>query len=163
MYIYNFELTFAKKKTNLNFEKCKIFIKEAIDSINDGITFRRDCKQFYIIKITASKLTLKLSSKIALQNPSRSISALTRYLTTYHTEIFENSMYNKTLFSIKLISQETELSDSHDKLTNEELLKGLIDLLYGYTAISNSDTITRDQTIQELKKLIYPYIKSDSH
>lgn len=38
-------------------------------------------------------------------------------------------------------------------------MKGMIDLLYGYTSTSNSDTLSRNKTIQEMKQLIAPYIK----
>lgn len=45
------------------------------------------------------------------------------------------------------------------EMSNEDLMKGMIDLLYGYTSISNSETLSRNKTIQEIKKLVAPYIK----
>lgn len=160
MYTYTFKLSFAKKRTTLKFNECKDIILCAINDINNGIAFKRDVKSFQIEQIEATDLILKLTSKNSLANPSRSISALTRYLTTYHLDIFGNSIYNKTLFSIKLISQENYVSSTPQELSNEDLLKGIIDLLYGYTSISNSDTLSRNKTIQEIKKLVSPYINN---
>lgn len=159
MYIYTFKLTFAKKRTILKFNECKEIITDAINGINNGIAFKRDGKKFHIEDFRDNALVLKLSSKNSLANPSRSISALTRYLTTYHLDIFENSIYNKTLFSIELLSQENRTSSIPQEMSNEDLIKGMIDLLYGYTSISNSDTLSRNKTIQEIKQLIVPYIK----
>ncbi|MCI9614753.1 MAG: hypothetical protein HFG93_06280 [Dorea sp.] len=160
MYIYTFKLSFAKKRTTLIFDEHIIdIISKAIEDINDGIAFKRDGKKFQIEQFGDSELVLKLNSKNSLKNPSRSISALTRYLTTYHWDIFENSIYNKTLFSLELLSQENRVSSMPQEMSNEDLMKGMIDLLYGYTSISNSETLSRNKTIQEIKKLVAPYIK----
>lgn len=159
MYIYTFKLSFAKKRTTLKFNECKDIISNAINDINDGIAFKRDGKNFQIEQFGDNELILKLTSKNSLTNPSRSISALTRYLTTYHLDVFENSIYNKTLFSLELLSQENCVSSMPQEMSNEDLIKGMIDLLYGYTSISNSDTLSRNKTIQEIKKLMAPYIK----
>lgn len=159
MYVYTFELTFAKKRTTLKFNECKDIIEGAINDINNGIAFKRDGKSFKIEQIRGNDLILKLTSKNSLANPSRSISALTRYLTTYHWNIVGNSIYNKTLFSLKLLSQENIVPSAPQELSNEDLMKGMIDLLYGYTSTSNSDTLSRNKTIKEIKQLVAPYIK----
>ena len=46
-----------------------------------------------------------------------------------------------------------------EDMSNEDLIKGMIDLLYGYTSTSNSETLSRDKTIQQIKQLVAPYIK----
>lgn len=104
-------------------------------------------------------MILELTSKTSLTNPSRSISALTRYLTTYHKDVFESSIFNKTLFSIELLSCEIASSSIFEEMSDEDLLKAMIDLLYGYTATNNADTLARKKTISEIKKLMLPYIK----
>lgn len=159
MYIYIFKLSFAKKRITLKLNECKDLILNAINDINDGISFKRDKKSFQIEQFGENNLILKLTSKNQLSNPSRSISALTRYLTTYHLDVFESLLYNKTLFSIKMLSQENCVSSIPQEMSNEDLLKGMIDLLYGYTSISNSDTLSRNKTIKEIKQLVAPYIK----
>lgn len=159
MYIYTFKLSFAKKRTTLKFHECKDIILNAIKDINEGIAFKRDSKNFQIEQFGDNEFILKLTSKNSLTNPSRSISALTRYLTTYHLDIFGSSIYNKTLFSLELISQENLVSSMPQEMSNEDLIKGMIDLLYGYTSTSNSDTLSRNKTIQEIKQLMAPYIK----
>lgn len=159
MYIYTFKLSFAKKRTTLKFSECKDIILNAIKDINEGIAFKRDGKKFQTEQFTDNEFILKLTSKNSLTNPSRSISALTRYLTTYHLDIFGSSIYNKTLFSLELLSQENLVSSIPQEMSNEELIKGMIDLLYGYTSTSNSETLSRYKTIQEIKQLMAPYIK----
>lgn len=159
MYLYKFELSFAKKRTTLNFENTYQTIVEAIGNINSGIAFRRDRKKFDIISHSDDTLSLTLTSKNSLTNPARSISAITRYLTTYHSDVFKNSIYNKTLFNIILVSQDNLSPSTVAEISNEELLKGLIDLLYGYTNTSNAETISRNKTIEQMKSLIAPYIK----
>lgn len=159
MYIYTFKLSFAKKRTTLKINDCKNIFLNAIKDINRGITFKRDGKHLEAGQFEDNEFILKLISKNSLANPSRSISALTRYLTTYHLNIFEKSIYNKTLFNIELLSQENLVTSIPQNMSNEDLIKGMIDLLYGYTSTSNSETLSRDKTIQQIKQLVAPYIK----
>lgn len=159
MYTYTFKLMFAKKKTTLDFMQCNAYIFEAIKDINVGLTFKRDGKSFSIEQLSKQELILKLTSKTSLTNPTRTISALTRYLTTYHKDVFESSIFNKTLFSIELLSCEIASSSIFEEMSDEDLLKAMIDLLYGYTATNNADTLARKKTISEIKKLMLPYIK----
>lgn len=159
MYIYTFKLSFAKKRTTLKITDCKDIILNAITNVNEGLAFKRDGKQFEITQFFDNKFILKLTSKNSLTNPSRSISALTRYLTTYNLDVVGSSIYNKTLFSIEFLSQEEIISSVPQEMSNEDLIKGMIDLLYGYTSISNSETLSRNKTIQEIKRLVAPYIK----
>lgn len=159
MYIYTFRLSLAKKRTTLRLSACKEIITTAIEDINGGIAFKRDGKKFQIEEYNDNAFILSLTSRDSLPNPSRSISALTRYLTTYHWDVFGSSVFNKTLFSLELLSQENLVSSMPQEMSNEDLIKAMIDLLYGYTSTSNSDTLSRKKTIQEIKKLMAPYIK----
>lgn len=161
MYIYTFQLKFAKRHTALTFNNYKHIFISAITDINDGLTFKRDGKTFQIVQMEETFLILQLKSRNPLRNPSRSISALTRYLTTYHFDIFGDSIYNKTLFSIELLSQRCYVSSTDPQtISNEDLLKGMVDLLYG-SSMSNSDISSRNKTIKEIKRLVAPYIKKD--
>ena len=160
MYVYTFKLKFSMRSTALKFNEYKNIFFDAIDNINDGAAFKRDGKRFNIVQIEDKFLILTLSSKNSLKNPTRSISALTRYLTTYHFNIFGNSIYNKTLFCIEMLSHENHIPRQNPQdLSNEDLIKGMIDLVYGYTSTSNSDALSREQTIQKIKQLVAPYIK----
>lgn len=159
MYIYTFKLKFAKRHTALTFNGYNHIFVSAIADINNGLTFKRDGKIFKIEKIEETFLILQLKSRNSLKNPSRSIAALTRYLTTYNFDIFGNSIYNKTLFSIELLSQGSYVSSIDPQtISDEDLLKCMIDLLYG-SSMSNSDIVSRNKTIQEIKRLVAPYIK----
>ena len=86
-----------------------------------------------------------------LENPSRSLSSFTRYLTTYYTDMFRKYLYNKTLFSINLIGQESsDYSIDNFSPSNEEILKGIIDLLYSHTETKDVQ-IARSKIIDILK------------
>ena len=160
MYQYTFELIFKKKSSTLNFPDCLDKIEEAISNINNGLAFRRDRKTMEILNpISDNKLTIRLNSKESLQNPSRSLSSITRYLTSYHTDYFKDSIYNRTLFDIILISTNSSFPTIDYDISNEEMLKGIIDLLYSFTATTNTEAKERNQVIKEIKKLVVPYIK----
>ena len=133
MYYYNFRLSPARQKSGIIFTEHKMLIEEAIEAINGGISFKRDCKSMDLINIDEKEMIIKLISQYPLANPARSLSALTRYLTNKYSNLFEQYIYNKTLFNIQTLSQESTISTKDDfSLSNEEIMKELIDLLYTY-------------------------------
>lgn len=158
MYNYTFLLTPARNKSDITFTKYKQLVLEAVNNINNGLAFKRDCKKLSIDvnNIRDKEITLILSSKNMLTNPSRSLSALTRYLTTYYPETFHPYIYNKTLFNINLLSQATSSGLTTEEISNEELLKAIIDLLYSTDVITNK---SKKDTILQIKELITPFIK----
>lgn len=157
MYNYTFLLTPARNKSDITFTSYKPLILEAINNINNGLAFKRDCKKIFLDanNVRDKEITLTLSSKNMLTNPSRSLSALTRYLTTYYPEIFHPYVYNKTLFNINLLSQETSCGRNTEEISNEDLLKAIIDLLYSPDVITNK---SKKDTILQIKKLMLPFI-----
>jgi hypothetical protein len=157
MYEYTLELTPAKKYKDMNYENYANIFYESCKYINKGLSFTRDGKELSITEVSTDKLVVLLKSKNSLQNPARSISALTRFLTSNYSDIFKNYIYNKTLFSMKLIDSKTANATSAKEMTNEEMLKTIIDLLYAHTAISVSDTQNRIKTIERIKELVEPY------
>lgn len=160
MYQYTFELIFKKKNPTLSFPDCIDKIEEAINNINNGLAFRRDRKTLEILEpISNNKLLIRLNSKEALLNPARSLSSITRYLTSYHTNYFKDFIYNRTLFDIMLISTESNFPTFSYDISNEEMLKGIIDLLYSFTASTNTEAKERNNVIKEIKRLVTPYIK----
>lgn len=162
MYIYTFELLPAKKNKSIDYTSFVDIFKEATHYINKGLSFTRDGKELIIKEVQPSKLIVILKSRDALKNPTRSLSALTRYLTTYYPTIFTAYIYNKTLFSMTLIqTKQLNTSDFAD-ISNEEMLKGIIDLVYAYTAKSASDIQNRNKTIKEIKALIKPYLNNSN-
>ena len=153
MYSYTFLLTPSRNKSDIIFtEYIEIFL-EAIDNINGGLAFKRDNKKLSISdhEISEKELKIILFSKMPLENPSRSLSSFTRYLTTYYTDMFRKYLYNKTLFSINLIGQESsDYSIDNFSPSNEEILKGIIDLLYSHTETKDVQ-IARSKIIDILK------------
>lgn len=159
MYIYTLELTPAKKYGTMDYTAFKELFDEACFYINKGVCFTRDGKELHIKEINKEKIVVTLNSKNSLQNPARSLSALTRFLTTNYTDIFREYIYNKTLFSMRLIESNTINSYNAIDISDEEMLKTLIDLLYAFTAKSVPDTQNRKKTIDQIKELIRPYVK----
>ena len=159
MYSYLFSLKFAKKRANISFKGYIDIIKEAIENVNHGLVFRRDRKEMNIDHWNDTEMFIKLQSREKLTNPVRSLSGITRYLMKFHSETFDKLIYNKIIFTIILISQEIKSTEINTDLSNEELMKGMIDLLYSYTSTSNAETISRNKTIEQMKSLIAPYIK----
>lgn len=153
MYYYSFSLTPSRNKSDIVFCKYITLFKEAIDNINNGLAFKRDGKTLILDEnlIFEKSLSVSLSSISQLSNPARSLSSLTRYLTTNYSDIFKPYLYNKTLFNIRLESQSCSTSLNNNEMTNEELLKAIIDLLYTEkpsnkkaTAIDNIKNIVKD-------------------
>lgn len=159
MYIYTLELTPAKKYESINYTCFTEIFNEACRYINKGLSYTRDGKELQIKEINTDNLIVALHSTHSLQNPTRSLSALTRFLTTNYSNIFKEYIYNKTLFSMKLLDTSCIYSDETSYISDEEMLKGIIDLLYAYTAKSASDTQNRKKTIDQIKALIEPYLK----
>ena len=104
MFIYNLELVPSKKYVSLDYTKYKDIFSESCTYINRGLAFTRDQKALKILSIEKEKITVQLESANPLQNPTRSLSALTRFLTSNYSGIFEEYVYNKTLFNMSLIS-----------------------------------------------------------
>lgn len=157
MYIYTFLLTPSRNKSDIIFTEYKDVFFEAIDNINGGLAFKRDNKKLSISdeEINEKEFKIVLFSKLPLENPSRSLSSFTRYLTTYYPDTFKKYLYNKTLFSINLVGQESSDCYIDDfGLSNEEILKCMIDLLYSHTETKEVQ-IARAKIIDILKPFNY--------
>lgn len=159
MYVYTLELTPAKKYETMDYTSFTEIFNEACLYINKGLSFTRDGKELHVKEINTNNLIVILKSTNFLQNPARSLSALTRYLTTNYSNIFKEYVYNKTLFSMKLLESNCIYSNDSSYISDEEMLKAIIDLLYAFTAKSVSDTQNRKKTIDQMKELIKPYMK----
>ena len=155
MYYYTFTLTPSRNKSDIVFSDHTELFLEAVENINNGLAFKRDGKTLSIDASTISgkSLIATLSSVNKLTNPARSLSALTRYLTTYHTDVFKPYVYNKTLFSINLESQSCSTNLKKNKMTHEELLKAIIDLLY-----TQKDSKEKRDAIKELENIVKPFM-----
>lgn len=159
MYYYSFKLTPSQPNSDIDYTDYQQEILSAIRTANSGIAFKRDGKRIDVAKedIKSNEIILTLNCKTPLERAARSLSALTRNLTGNYPEIFSKYVYNKTLFHMELISQDSSFDDLEISDTN--LLKGVIDLLFTYTATTKTDAILREQTISKIKELIKPYIQ----
>ena len=158
MYVYTIELTPSKKNISINYNDYQTILEEARDNINSGLTFIRDGKKIEFKEILSEKLIITLKSTGSLKNPTRSLSALTRYLTSNYSNVFSMYVQNQTLFTMSLINTQIDSPSNSEDISDEEMLKALIDLLYAFTAKSVPETQNRIKTIKQIKELIRPYI-----
>ena len=56
-----------------------------------------------------------------------------------------------------LISQRSSFDDL--EITDTDLIKGVIDLLFTHTTTTKEEATLREQTITQMKELIKPYIQ----
>lgn len=157
MFYYTLSLTPSRNKSDIIFTDYTDLILAAISNVNNGLAFKRDCKKIEIDRsdILEKNITLKLSSKEYLINPGRSLCGITRYLTSNYIDVFKPYIYNKTLFSISLVEQNSSAGTSNDEITNEELFKAIFDFLYSDKYITNKK---REDVINQLKDVIKPYM-----
>ncbi len=151
MFCYSFILTPSRSKSDIVFTDFANLFIEAIAHINAGLAFKRDGKELEIDASSIKEKTLRITlrSPMQLTNPARSLSSLTRYLTSNYPDEFRPYIYNKTLFNIKPDTQSSITGETKDEMTNEELLKSIIDLLYTQT-----NTKEKTQAIKDLKEIV---------
>lgn len=159
MYTYHFAIKASNQKSSLLFTNHRTIIENAIDNVNHGITYLRESKTLALNDITPTELRVTLSCSRPLKNASRSLSALSRELLRNHGEIFEDAVYNKTLFSIKLLSQQTPTDIDNASISNTELLKAIVDLLFTHTTTTKKEQKELEQIIDQIKELVKPYMK----
>lgn len=157
MYSYEFLLKPASKLSNINYVDLSELIISSIESCNQGVTYTRDSKEIELLEIKPNQIQLKLHCKTPLVNASRSLSALSRELLKKAPSAFNDSIYNKTLFSIQLLNEYHSFSD--ESISDPDLIKAIVDLLYTYTATTPADAEKRDSTISEIKALVAPYYR----
>ena len=100
MYYYNFKLTPSQPNSNIDYTKHQQEILSSINSVNNGIAFKRDGKTIELTTtdIESQEIRLTLKCKTPLSHAARSLSALTRNLTGNYPNIFAQYVFNKTLF-----------------------------------------------------------------
>lgn len=157
MQIYKYELTPSKPHSTINYcEKgVRATLLKAPQSINDGYAFRRDGKALRIEaeNVGPQRIVVTLESKASLPHATRSLSALTRYLSTRHADIWAGEIYNRTIFRMTLLSADSD--NAPEDLSDAELSAGLIKLLFSDNAV---DPALR-KTIVEVKRLLLPFLK----
>lgn len=158
MYYYRFQLTPSQPNSEIDYTNYQSEILFAVNSVNNGIAFKRDGKFIEMSNndINSKELKLVLKCKTPLVHAARSLSALTRYLTTNYSDIFSKYVFNKTLFHMNLISQDSSYDDL--VISDTDLIKGIVDLLFTYTTTTKTEADMREQTISSIKELIKPYI-----
>ena len=98
MYYYRFQLTPSQPNSDINYTNYQYEILSAVNSVNNGIAFKRDGKFIEMSNndINSKEINLVLKCKTPLVHAARSLSALTRYLTTNYSNIFSKYIFNKT-------------------------------------------------------------------
>lgn len=163
MEFYRYRLSAADRKANINFKKLentyRIFTTAA-RNCNSGLSFKRDGKQIVIDKITESAIELTLSSAVPLPSPNRTLSAYSRELIRMDktTPLLSDMIYNHTLFSIQRLENIPVKKTSIEEISDSELLKSIIDMMFCSSAKIDADTRTR--IIKEVKQIMLPFINN---
>lgn len=161
MEIYKFELTPADRKSIIDFEAIEHeyhLFSNAANNCNLGVSFKRDGKQIKIENITPKCICLTLISTSPLSAPRRTLSAFSRELIRLDkkTDLLSDSIYNHTLFNIKNVDVSEISKKSVSDISDVELLKSIVDLLYTPWI---EDEKERNTVIYEIKKLLLPYMR----
>ena len=168
MTTYMFKSFPANRSCNINLaeiEKQYHIFTTAVDKCNAGITFRKDGKKFSVYAINESSVTLVLTSETELSSPARTMSAFSRELLRLNTElkkekntekIIDDMVYNHSLFRTEMIDKNAAPVQTIENISSTELIKSIVDLLFSsYTGYSTNQ---KKETIDELKKIMLPYI-----
>ena len=159
---YLFKLSAKNRKSNINFETIErehgIF-NRAAENCSNGITFSRAGKSLMIMQIAPDHIKLILSSTSPLPSPTRTLSAFSRELIALNEGkgILDSLIYNHTLFKAELVDTYQDMLTSIDEITNADLLKAIIDLLYSQSDSYN--TIQKNKAIDTLKETMLPFMK----
>lgn len=161
MEIYKFELTPADRKSTINFEAIEYeyqLFSKAANNCNLGVSFKRDGKQIKIDNITPTCIYLTLTSSSPLLAPRRTLSAFSRELFRLDkkTDLLSNSVYNHTLFNTNSIDTSEVSKTTINDISNAELLKDMVNLLYTPWV---EDEEERNTVIDEIKKILLPYMR----
>lgn len=157
MYQYRFELTPAHPHSKIDYtsESIQQKLRDAAQTVNRGYTFRTDGKVIEITEIEPQKIALTLMCRTALRHSARSLSALTRYLSPL--EEFQGEIYNRTLFCMNFLSQTSSFDGDIEGISDADLLKGVVDLLFSSTTATKAEADFRMETIRSMKKMIRPF------
>ena len=154
MTTYMFKSFPANRSCNINLaeiEKQYHIFTTAVDKCNAGITFRKDGKKFSVYAINESSVTLVLTSETELSSPARTMSAFSRELLRL------NTVYNHSLFRTEMIDKNAAPVQTIENISSTELIKAIVDLLF--SSDTGYSTNQKKETIDELKKIMLPYIK----
>ncbi len=160
MEIYKFELTPADRKSTIDFESIEQdyrLFSDAANNCNMGVSFRRDGKQIKIDHIAPACICLTLTSTSPLSAPKRTLSAFSRELLRLDKQrgLLSDSVYNHTLFNTSFMDVSETGKISVNDISNAELLKNMVNLLYTPWIENEKERIT---VIDEIKKILLPYI-----
>ena len=154
MTTYMFKSFPANRSCNINLaeiEKQYHIFTTAVDKCNAGITFRKDGKKFSVYAINESSVTLVLTSETELSSPARTMSAFSRELLRLNTEL------KKEKNTEKMIDKNAAPVQTIRNISSTELIKAIVDLLF--SSDTGYSTNQKKETIDELKKIMLPYIK----
>lgn len=162
MEFYRFSLSPADRKSTINFKEMEDnhhLLTTAANNCNIGVSFKRDGKKLIIEEITDSTILLTLSAITALHSPARTLSAYSRELIRIDkaTCLLSSSIYNHTLFNTQLLDNIPSKKISVDQISDSELLKAIIDLLF--SASEKYDLASKSNAINQLKEIMLPYMK----
>lgn len=164
MEYYRFQLLPANRKAGIDFEEIENntnLFSVAAENCNQGLCFKRTKKEIEIEDISPESITLVLASASPLENAIRSLSGFSRELLRLDKEngTLRDCVYNHTLFRSQALEMLPQNRLSEVTISDSELIKAVIDLLFSNSPVYRKDLTKRETTIAGIKELLLPYIQ----
>ena len=162
---YRFRLMPANRRSSIDFkrleEETRLF-STAAEHCNVGVGFQRDHKKIIIEEIEPQAITLTFSSLNPLRSASQALSAFSRELLKMdkETKLLQDCIYRHTLFVNQPLKNSIS-NISFSSISDTDLAKAIIDLLFS-GSLYVQDVDKRRETIDELKRLLLPYMIDDA-
>lgn len=143
-------------------------LEYAMNHTNNSDSFKRARKELELVEVHARYLIVRITSEVPLQMVSKSLSGFSRELIRIDdireaeekkTRLFEDCVYNHSLFKSQIIEHPEELTEkiSPTELSSATALKMLIDLFYGDTTKTKVQQKVRQKAIAEVKQTLVAY------
>lgn len=161
MELFKYKLRPANSAATVNFEQIEdtysLFTK-ACAIFNQRAALRHTGKKILIEQINEKSIILTLQTSAPIASPGRALYGFSRNLLNIdESDALRGCIYNNCLFTITAIENIPRPSVDPESISDSELLKSIIDLLFANQFISNPN---RTATILELKKLMVPYLEA---
>lgn len=160
MYEYFIEVKPAKPHSKTDYSNREIIegFKRCCQEANAGGAFVRDRKTFSVYSFSENSITLSLTSKKELENPSRSLSALTHALLEdpIYDKYLRADVYNRVFYNP--VVKKAVIQNNSEKLTKPDVIKTIIDMYYQVDpAEVPQDRDLRKATLEEIEHLLSEY------
>lgn len=157
MYIYSVKLTLSNPKTSIDFSTKKDLLLSTFDAYNENSAFMANRKTLSNMKIAKNEIVIELTSQHRLTTVGRAMRSFTSLLIEQDDKDFSSAITaSGALFTYTVLNEiavDEQPQDQISKITDADLLKGLIDYVCSNRETSSSLYKKKRDCIQEMKRL----------